>query len=87
MLKDSASLYRRARIGAWLKVKRELRLTGPIMEMPKPGVAVVEIGGRRVRVKLSLSYPLTVGMHVAVAAMEWTARGQLRHGRIVGLSA
>lgn len=85
MLKDPASLYRRARVGAWLKLKRELRLSGPVVEIRRGGAtAVVEIGGHRVCVPMR-GRTLTVGMIAQVVAMEWTAKGALRHARIVAM--
>lgn len=84
MLKDRRSLYRRHRSAAWLKVKRKLELVGRVVEILHGGAAAkVQVEGRTVRVAAA-NYPLSVGMAVAIEAMEWTDRGQLRQGRIVG---
>ncbi|WP_334656710.1 hypothetical protein [Sphingomonas panaciterrae] len=86
MLKDAGATYARARSRAWLKVKRELSLTGEVVEILSRA-ARVAIGARVVRVAATEAQgsTLAVGMSVDVTAMEWTERGQLRHARIVGM--
>jgi len=88
VLKDRRGLYRRTRSSDWLKVKRELRLSGSVIEILHDGAALaVEIGGRRVRVAVAPALRGTpaVGMCVEVTAMEWSAKGALRQGRAVAI--
>lgn len=88
MLKRQDSLYRRARSTSWLKVKREIALTGEIAEVvPTKRAARVTIAGKVVRIGLTeqQARTLTVGMAVQIEAMEWTEPGQLRHARIVAI--
>lgn len=88
VLKDGASLYRRGRSPAWLKVKRALRLSGVVIEILHDGAAArVEIGGRVVKVAVAptLRGRAAVGMTVSIEAMEWTKTGALRQGRAVAI--
>lgn len=86
VLKRTGAPYRRARSTDWLKVKREITLTGEVVELVDRA-ARVRIKGRLVGVALAPGQadPLAVGMCVTVQAMEWTERGQLRHARVVAI--
>lgn len=79
--KDQASLYRRARSNAWRKLKRNLSLTGRVVEVVSEGAAArVEIGGavHKVAVSPALRGTLSMGICVTVQAMEYSATGKLR---------
>lgn len=86
MLKDASAPYTRARSNAWLKVKRNLRLEAVLLELLKDGAAArVDYQGNRLRVAVPppLRGKLTPSQRVAIEAMEWTEKGQLRQGRVV----
>lgn len=88
VLKRREGLYLRARSVDWLKVKREITLTGEIVELVEgKRAARIAIGARMVRIGLTAvqASTLAVGMHVQVEAMEWTERSQLRHARIMAM--
>lgn len=85
VLKRRDSLYRRQRNRDWLKHKRALALRGLVVEMIGERAARVAIEGRVYRAAVPPGYTPVVGMTVDVAAMEYTATGGLRHGRIVAM--
>lgn len=85
IVKDGASLYRRHRSATWLKHKRELHMVAEIVAvLHDGGAAAVAVHGKRCKVVVppNLRGALSVGMSVAVVAMEFTGRGALRSGRV-----
>lgn len=91
LVKDSRSLYRRRRSDRWLKLKTHLSLVARLVEVLHDGAAArVAIEGKVLRVAVAMGIrnairASAVGMTVRVEAMEWTAKGALRQGRITGI--
>jgi ATP-dependent DNA ligase len=87
--KDGASLYRRHRSDTWLKLKRELRLVAEIIAVMGDGAAAaVMLHGKRCKIAVppGLRDRVAVGMTGDIVAMEFTAKGALRQGRLAAIA-
>jgi ATP-dependent DNA ligase len=91
MVKNRHERYNRTRNGAWLKLKRSLKLVATVLEVLNDGAAVrLDYQGHKVRVAvpphLRDQAPPSVANSAVVVAMEWTEKGSLRQGRVESFS-